>query len=210
MSLNLKEKWFILATKLNAKEPLILSLWDEIEKQYTLKIRHYHNLDHLNSMLCQAENIKESIVHYEAFSLAIWYHDIIYKPTKKDNEERSALLAKERLKSLGVDKICTEMVETLIVSTKKHEVILEQNDDNKYLLDADLSILGSPWNSYKKYTENIRKEYAIYPNFMYKKGRKQVLQHFLERPTLYFTDYYRSRFEIQARDNLKKELELLN
>jgi len=99
---------------------------------------------------------------------------IIYKPTKKDNEEKSAVLAKNRLKTLKIDENTSVTIQKLIISTKKYELILTKNNDNAYLLDIDLSILGTDWNTYKKYIKNIRKEYAIYPNFMYKKGRKQV------------------------------------
>ena len=79
--------------------------------------------------------------------------------------------------------------------------------DNAYLLDFDLSILGSDWDSYRNYTIQIRKEYKIYPDFMYKSGRKKVLQHFLERETLYFTEAYQVTHENRARENLKKELQ---
>jgi predicted metal-dependent HD superfamily phosphohydrolase len=101
------------------------------------------------------------------------------------------------------------MIKNLIISTKSQKVILNENLDNSYLLDIDLSILGSDWSSYQKYILNIRKEYAVYPNFIYKKGRKKVLQNFLDRETLYFTESFQSKFETQARQNILKEIELL-
>ncbi|MEP1487830.1 MAG: hypothetical protein ABJK28_05345 [Algibacter sp.] len=209
MIVRLKKQWHHLAVKFTNDSGLIDVLWNEIEKQYTLKIRHYHNLSHISSMLHQAESAKNSIVNYDAFLLSIWYHDIIYKPTKKDNEEKSANFAQKRLKTLSFDKKTTETIQKLIVSTKKHEIISSSNNDNALLLDIDLSILGSDWKIYQNYIENIRKEYAIYPNFMYKKGRKKVLMHFLERETLYFTDIYQDKHESQARENLLKEIKLL-
>jgi predicted metal-dependent HD superfamily phosphohydrolase len=205
----LKNQWHQLAVNYTNDSNLIDSLWNEIEKQYTLKIRHYHNFSHISSMLHQAENFKSSIVNYDAFLLSIWYHDAIYKPTKKDNEEKSAILAQKRLKTLNIDEKTLEIIQKLIISTKKHEIVLSNNDDNALLLDIDLSILGSDWKTYQNYIENIRKEYAIYPNFMYKKGRKQVLMHFLERKTLFFTDIYKEKHEAQARKNLLKEIKLL-
>jgi predicted metal-dependent HD superfamily phosphohydrolase len=97
----------------------------------------------------------------------------------------------------------------MIVSTQKHELILKQNQDNAHLLDLDLSILGTDWETYQKYIHNIRKEYKIYPDFMYKPGRKKVLKHFLDRETLYFTDDFRNKHEVKARENLKREIKLL-
>lgn len=209
MNNKLKKEWFQLITKFSSDQSLINSLWNEIEKQYTLKIRHYHNLSHITAMFNHAETIKSNITDYDTFLLAIWYHDIIYKPTKNNNEEKSALLAKKRLKPLSFDEKTLKTIQNLIFSTKKHELILTENNDNSYLLDIDLSILGSNWNTYETYTKNIRKEYGMFPDFIYKKGRKKVLQHFLERKTLYFTEFYKNKFEQQARENLLKEIELL-
>ena len=93
--------------------------------------------------------------------------------------------------------------------SKKHQVILDKNSDNAYLLDFDLSILGKDWETYKNYTQQVRQEYKIYPDFLYNPGRKKVLLHFLERETLYFTESYKTQFENKARENIKRELETL-
>ncbi|RZN83713.1 MAG: hypothetical protein EVB11_04220 [Winogradskyella sp.] len=160
-------------------------------------------------MLLQAKENQSKFDDFEAINFAIWYHDIICKSTKKDNEEKSAIYAKKCLKSLNFEEKRTKIIQNLIISTKRHEVILNKNLDNSYLLDFDLSILGTKWESYLIYIQNIRKEYKIYPNFMYKPGRKKVLLYFLEREHLYFTEEYRFKFESQARMNIKKEIELL-
>lgn len=209
MTKDLKQKWYQLATQFSDDSFLVENLWIEIEKQYSLKIRHYHNLSHIQNMISHAEVVREYIIDNNAFLFSIWYHDIIYKPTRKDNEEKSALLAKKRLKTLNIDEKTLKNIENLIISTKKHEIILSQNNDNALLLDIDLSILGSDWETYQNYIQSIKKEYAIYPNFMYKKGRKDVLKHFLERKTLYFTEVYQNKFEKQARQNLLKEIKML-
>jgi predicted metal-dependent HD superfamily phosphohydrolase len=204
----LKTEWYNLIS-VYCDASLIEELWTEIETKYTSKTRHYHNLLHIYNMLFQAENLKAEIQDLEAFKLAVWYHDSIYKSHKKDNEEKSAVLAEERLKSFGFNPKRVEIVVNLIVSTKKHQIILKENKDNAYLLDLDLSILGTDWKTYKRYITNIRKEYNRYPNFMYKPGRKKVLQHFLERETIYFTEPFQNKYEKQARENLKKEIALL-
>ena len=209
MTKNIRKDWSQLAIKFTSDQSLIESLWNEIEKHYSSKIRHYHNLSHVSSMLNLVEEFKATITNYDAFLFAIWYHDIIYKPTKNNNEEKSALFAKKRLEILNIDEETSKTVTKLIISTKNHKVILTDNVDNSYLLDIDLSILGTNWKTYQEYLNNIRKEYAIYPDFMYKKGRKKVLKHFLKRKTLYFTELYQTKFEKQARENLLKELELL-
>ena len=160
-------------------------------------------------MLSLSETIRDSIIDINTFLFAIWYHDIIYKPIRKDNEEKSSSFALKRLKALNISEQKLRNIQNLIISTKKHDIILMENNDNAFLLDIDLSILGSDWYTYKTYIQNIRNEYAIYPDFMYTKGRKNVLKHFLERKTLYFTKVFQDKFEEQARQNLLKEIKIL-
>ena len=204
----LKSEWHIL-TKNYCDSTLAESLWAEIESQYIIKNRHYHNLSHIFNMLKQLDETKTEIKDLESLKFAIWYHDIIYKSTKKDNEDKSALFALKRLKKINFNPERAQIVQELILSTKKHTIIKSQNNDNAVLLDLDLSILGTDWNTYKKYISNIRKEYKIYPDFMYNPGRKKVLNHFLERETLYFTEHYKEQYEAQARENLNREIKLL-
>ena len=59
------------------------------------------------------------------------------------------------------------------METKKHE---GSSFDNALFLDADISILGSKLEVYKIYMQNIRKEYAIYSDKVYREGRKAVLK----------------------------------
>ncbi len=183
--------------------------WEEVKGFYTEEKRYYHNLNHISHMLHFAENDQADLVDYDILQFAIWYHDIVYKATKSNNEEKSAEFAQKQLKTLQIDPKRVEICEKLIISTKKHEILNTQNQDNAYLLDWDLAILGTAWETYEAYTQKIRKEYAMFPNFMYKKGRKKVLQHFLERPQIYYTEKYHDLWEANARKNIQKELTLL-
>lgn len=183
--------------------------WSEIKENYTSKSRYYHNLSHIYNMFQFVEDFKNEITDFYNLKLAIWYHDIVYKFTKKDNEEKSALFAENRLKSIDFDEKRIEIIKKLIISTKKHQLILIENKDNDILLDLDLSIFGSNWKTYQQYIKNIRKEYKIYPNFMYNPTRKKVLKHFLNRENLYFTERFQNQFENQARKNIEKEIQLL-
>lgn len=204
----LEAYWHSLASGY-ADDLISTKFWKELETKYTSKNRYYHNLSHLYNMFLQLEDFKTEIEDLDSLKFSIWYHDIIYKSTKKDNEEQSAVFAEKVLKILNYDPLKIERVKSLINSTKKHELILSENNDNAYLLDLDLSILGTDWNTYSNYIQNIRKEYKIYPGFMYKPSRKKVLKNFLERDMLYFTERFKDKFEIQARENLNKELSLL-
>ncbi|MGB1315039.1 MAG: hypothetical protein ACPG4Y_03410, partial [Chitinophagales bacterium] len=136
-----------------------------------------------------------------------FYHDIIYNALKANNELKSAELAKKRLIQLSVNNSTITHCFNHILATKNHTKSI--NDDTNYFLDADLSILGKPWDTYSLYIKNIRKEYAIYPDLIYNSGRKKVIQHFLNMENIFKSNFFIDKYELKAKQNLKKELSLL-
>jgi len=135
---------------------------------------------------------------------ALVYHDFIYSPTSKDNEEKSAREARKKLALLNVPPEKIRFVEELILATKNH--VLNKSSDINLFTDADLSILGSAEDLYKIYSQQVREEYSIYPDILYKPGRKKVLQHFLEMTAIFKTDFFHDKLEAAARRNLENEL----
>lgn len=188
-------------------QDLINRFWQEIEKKYSEKGRHYHDLFHLENMFLELETVKEHIKDPVAISYSVFYHDIIYDATSKSNEEKSALRAEERLQQLGLNAEMISKVSSQILATKSHQ--LSDDSDTNYLLDADLSILGKDLEVYLDYTRKIRKEYSIYPDLLYKPGRRKVLKHFLELESIFKTTDFREQYEQQAKQNITTELQLL-
>ena len=87
---------------------------------------------------------------------------------------------------------------------------MSDDNDTNILLDIDLSILGENPMKYKEYCENIRKEYQIYPDFIYRKGRQKVLENILKLDSIYKTEFFKQEYESQAKENLTLELNQLN
>lgn len=183
-------------------------MWGEIEKAYSNKKRYYHNLSHLQNLLLHLQVVKEEVKCWDTVLFALFYHDIIYNALKKDNEEKSALLADKRLSELGFARPDIELCKMIILATKGHDA--HSNSDINYFTDSDLCVLGSEWNIYIEYADNVRKEYAIFPDIIYKPGRRKVLEHFISMKQIFKTPYFFKRFEASAKNNLKKELELLS
>ncbi|MBL7825671.1 MAG: hypothetical protein JNJ57_03500 [Saprospiraceae bacterium] len=179
-------------------------LWKEIERQYNAASRHYHTLHHLEQMYAWLIPLKPHIVHWEPVVFAVFYHDLVYEASSGKNEENSAEIARQRLRDIGVPEQTISQTYELILATKKHAI--SDNPDINYFTDADLGILGQDWPTYHHYLKSIRKEYAVYPDFLYNIGRKQVLQHFLKMERIFKTPYFSERFENQARQNLQQEL----
>ena len=202
----LKEKFLNLIEKYSNDSNYTLVCWNEIEKSYSSKSRHYHNLKHLENMISELEHVESQVNNIDALLFSIYYHDIVYKSTQSDNEHQSAMVFKERISATSFKQIkeCVEQIE----ATKEHQ--LSSDNDINILLDLDLSILGKSANEYTEYSKNIRKEYKIYPDFMYKKGRKKVLSHMLELDSIFKTSFFRDKYERQAISNLRSELDTLN
>lgn len=205
--MNLKTRFEQLCSPFTEDRQLIHSLWNEIETRYSEKGRHYHNLLHLENMFRELEDMKGNISDFTAISFSVFYHDIIYDATSKSNEEKSAATAEKRLTELHVSKDDISVISEQIIATKSHQ--LSGHNDTNYLLDADLSVLGKDLNTYMEYTRNIRKEYSVYPDFLYKPGRKKVLKHFLELESIFKTEYFKEKYEVQAKENIEAELRLL-
>ncbi|MFK7972328.1 MAG: hypothetical protein AB8F95_18300, partial [Bacteroidia bacterium] len=180
-------------------------LWNEITESYNQKGRHYHDLKHLENLLAELEACRSFIQDWNAVLFVLIYHDIVYKATRSDNEAQSAVIAQERLQSFGVGKEMTDKVCDYILATKSHDT--HQDMDCNLFTDADLSILGKGWEDYERYTQQVRQEYKIFPDLLYKPGRKKVLRHFLAMPRIYKTDFFFERYEDKARTNLERELE---
>lgn len=206
---NLYPIWQSHCAQYTGDEQQVQSYWQEIYTAYNSKSRHYHNLKHLQDLLRQADQYQAQLQDYSTLCFSIFYHDIVYKSLRKDNEVKSGELAQARLQHLHLPTEHIKKSVQQIGATQHHQIPAGNTDpDLPWFLDFDLSILGSPWERYYQYTLAIRREYRIYPAWMYRNGRRKALQRFLDRPRLFFTDEYLERYETKARKNIKRELRL--
>ncbi len=205
--MSLKKRFSENCSQFTQDQKLVEKLWSEIEKNYSEKNRHYHNLEHLENMFSELDTVKGKILNYSNISFSVFYHDVIYDSSSKSNEEKSADFAKERLRQLNINEKDISEIYRQILATKAH--LSSNNKDIDYLLDADLSILGKDLETYIDYTRKIRKEYAIYPDLLYKPGRRKVLKHFLAMSTIFKTDYFSEKYEERAKKNIEWEIDNL-
>lgn len=184
-------------------------LFEKITKEYQAETREYHNLEHIEKMLDFLQAYDKEIKDPISLRLATFFHDIVYDTRAKDNEEQSAQYAHKHLSQLDIPEDVKSHTLALIRATAKHEVI-ENNNDSAIFLDADLAILGSIKEEYEKYTAKIRAEYSWIPNNQFRIGRKKILQNFLSRPRIYFTERANKELEQQARINIAREIASLS
>lgn len=208
LTITLKTTWTQLLSKYTADESIITAGFDTIVTRYTEAHRYYHTLEHLESLLQLQEKYAAAITDPDTLQFAIFFHDLIYNVKQSDNEEKSATAAADFLQQLPYPATRTTSVTAYIRATKNHQHT-NGDTDLDHFLDFDLAILGASAGAYQTYTQQIRKEYAIYPNLLYKPGRRKVLQHFLALPAIYKTAAFREQYEEAARKNLAAELETL-
>src|SRR2546421_12701808 len=77
-------------------------VFDRLVAAHSEPHRFYHTLEHLNEMFQVAGKLADAAADPAAVHLAIWFHDSVYDPRATDNEERSAGLAVELSRPLGV------------------------------------------------------------------------------------------------------------
>jgi predicted metal-dependent HD superfamily phosphohydrolase len=203
--MNLEQLFETLLLKIGFDQSKIESLWSDLEKVYSAKSRHYHNLTHLEEMIALYEIHNSQLQCSDEVLFSIFYHDYVYKVTRKNNELKSAEHALSILPSNTT--LNKQLVYDIICATQLHQH--NENEDTNWLIDFDLKVLSKDWEGYKIYCNQIRKEYKIYPNILYKPGRKKALQHFLENSSIYQTEEFKTKYEVKARENIQKEISTL-
>lgn len=203
MKLQERFKNLLITIGFNASE--VNTLWFDLHDVYSTKSRYYHNLNHLKEMIVLYDEYNLELEFPNEVLFSIFYHDYVYKVTRKDNELKSAEYALSILPSITT--LNKQLVFDMICATKNHQH--NKIEDINWLIDFDLKILSKNWEDYKMYCSQIRKEYKIYPNILYKPGRKKALQHFLENQSVYQTETFKTKYEDKARKNIQQEIATL-
>jgi len=183
---------------------------DLLIAKYTEKHRIYHNLTHISALSGYFAGCL--LADEESVRLAVWFHDAIYDPTMSNNETESAALAVECLSELNFPSAKIERVKQMILATQTHDA-QDLDEDGRLFLDADLGILGADAEVYKLYAQAIRMEYSFVPEALYREKRREILERFLEREFIYYTNgfrQFRQLKELVARANIANEIKELS
>lgn len=174
-----------------------------IQRAYTEPHRRYHTLEHIARILGLFDGVRLRLRHPDEAELALWLHDLVYDPRAADNEERSAAWARQHLDQGGAPVAAADRVEALILATR-HAAPSEEHDA-RYVVDADLSILGGAELEFDRYERQVRQEYFFVGEPEWRERRAGRLRHFLDRPRIFLTPDFAS-FEAPARANLARSL----
>ncbi len=203
-NIDIKSVWMQTA---NLLSPEAEKEWKTIAEKYNNKKRHYHTLQHLTEVYSLLHEYYQGSIPSTTI-LSLFYHDFEYNTLRGDNEIRSAVCAKNRLEQWNVQDEAIHKIYSMIVSTQTHQTKLE-DEEVKIFLDADMAILGADEDTYSDYLQKVRREFSIYPDLLYNRGRKQFLKKTLKAQSIFLTEYFRNKFEKQARINLQNEINQL-
>lgn len=196
----------------------LLSTWiDLLEAHYMSSGRYYHGINHLNSLLDRldtlkpfsyGENFKPGLDRLHETEVAIWFHDALYDPSNKFNEEWSANLCKNFMQSVGLTsydqgRFMTNVLDAILAT--KHNGSVPNGNGARVMVDLDLAHFADPWDVFNASNYLIRKEYASVPDETYRVARISFLAKLMIRPIYtVLTD-----LEAPARHNLKRHIEEL-
>lgn len=186
-----------------------------LEAAYAVPPRAYHDFGHAQEVLHRFAEVTvgPGWTQPAEVYLAVLYHDAVYEAGRKDNETRSADLARAQidqwLPELGVD---TLRVAELIGLTARHGQLglADFGDDGfsldaRHFLDCDMAILGAAPDVFDAYDRGIAAEYrGKVPGFLFRINRKKFLKGLLARERIYLSDWFHQRYDAQARDNLAR------
>ena len=186
-------------------------LADAMLRQYRRWPRRYHDERHLLHCVRAAEAVRAQAESADAVAFALWFHDAVYWPWRKDNEARSASQAHAAARRLGLPAAFADQVHALVMATA-HLAGGAPSDAGPaadWVLDIDLGILGAPPEAYDRYEHDVRREYFFVMPWAWRKGRGAVLRHFLAQPRIYRTAHFHALLEASARGNLERALRRL-
>ncbi|AXF23554.1 hypothetical protein CUJ89_24395 [Burkholderia pyrrocinia] len=174
-----------------------------LERCYTEPARHYHTLAHVRRCLRHLDLARGSIPEPDAVELALWFHDVIFVPGAKNNEQSSADWFRRRAggRIRACDHICA-----MILATTHLGIAAEL--DTRFVCDIDLAVLGASLRRFREDGRLLRAERPDLDDRAYDLHERTILRGLLVRPRIYLTDFFYTRCETRARRNLSWRLGL--
>jgi predicted metal-dependent HD superfamily phosphohydrolase len=139
--------------------------------------------------------------------VAALFHDAVYVPAAKDNEARSAELARDAARRY-FPRADRERIAKLVLLTARHGLLGPTDVDAEaaLFLDCDMAILGASAGEFDAYDRGVAAEYAHVPRELYALGRRAFLGALLVKERIFLSDFWHARLDDRARANLRRVL----
>ena len=190
-------------------EDLISFWWNEIVEKYTKKWKYYHNINHIYSFI-ELYNKYNNLIenNKNEFLISIFFHDIIYIPSKNNNKKESIKLFNLFYEEIKPNNINKDNVIEFINEIDNHLLEKDYLNDINLFLDMDIYIIAE--KNWEDYENKIRNEYN-YLNFdIYKNKRKEFLLGLTKKKKIFRTKIFYNEYEEKARENINNLLKQLS
>ncbi|CAB3965984.1 MULTISPECIES: hypothetical protein [Burkholderia] len=178
-------------------------VYDTLARSYAEPARHYHTLAHVRRCLRHVDLARDWIPEPDVVELALWFHDVIYVPGAKNNEQHSA----DWFRHLAAGQIgACDRICAMILATTHAGTVAEL--DTRFVCDIDLAALGASRRQFREDGRLLRAERPDLDDRAYDFHERTILRWLLVRPRIYLTDFFHARCEARARSNLSWRLGL--
>lgn len=184
----------------------IKQAWLDLSERYSEPHRLYHTLHHLDYCLNELDTSKFLMHQNDMIEMAIWYHDIINLPSQKDNEYQSSVLFEQLAKNNLEPEFISHVCDLIKITTHRDTPLTH---DQIYICDIDLSSMGDTWEVFVEDSKNLRQESEASKED-YALGKIKFFSSLLQRPRIFYSDYFYARYENQARHNIYRYISKLN
>ena len=184
--------------------------WHQILDFYSKKWRTYHNLNHIYDFIQLHEKYNNLISkNKNEFLISIFFHDIIYIPSRIDNEKKSKDLFNKFYEEIKPNNLNKEKVCEYIIETENH--LLNKNYDDEELnlfMDMDMFIIAK--DNWEEYENQIRKEYCFMNDTEYKNKRINFLENLNKKEKIFRNKIFYETYEKKAKENINNIINKIN
>ena len=188
-------------------DPECVEIFRALKGRYGESRRVYHNGDHIRHCLAEFDSINTGLTQTRKniIELSIWFHDAIYEISASDNESESARwfssLADGRLNPDIINAVNRCILYTTHQDTPADPCSL-------YMVDVDLSSFGQDWEEFTADGRKIREENNHLDDEAFVGGQIKFMNRLLNRSRIFYTEYFNTRLESRARQNIIRQLEI--
>jgi len=179
---------------------------EEMVVAYQSPYRRHHTLRHIGEIHDELQPVSSKLFNPVGVAFAVDMHDVVQVSRAFQHDVELSLQWGQTVLDVYSAPAANFVSYKPCVMVTQHTGGQPGSVDAQYMSDADLSILGKPPKRYKQYAKDIRFEFRWVPKPMFRARRAEILQGFLDRPRIYWTQHFYDSYEEQARENLRREI----
>lgn len=177
---------------------------------WNMRGRSFHNARYLSSVLEHLDKLEGAATDPAALRVAFAYRGAQEEVGWEDADMESVpaavpqITSPQRLAQLGIDPDQVARIQELVDQLSSHRP--DPDDlDAKIIIDADMAVLASPPQQYRRLLEGLRSEVPHMDSAVFLQHRRRAIKRLLSRRNVFFSPIGRQWDQV-ARENLEAEL----